>query len=422
MTRVLAIGDSHFGPNERNADRYASLDQIIVWGTSRPLGAWLHAGDLNHAKMTIEDRNELVPRFQRMAKHAPVCMFVGNHDVDGDLRVFSKLKAKYPIVVIERPEVHRLELATGGHAAIFGVPYIHRGGLVGAGVNHDDLGQVARQLVEPVFMAAAHEMEAAADRGDLPVFLAHLAIGGALMSTGQPSVGREIEVDPGLLGRLGDIPKLLGHIHRHQAIHGAWYLGSIARMDHGENEEKVFGVLTFSSPREWTIEFEPLAVPAQHLIEGRLTRDGFTIDRIDGADACACKGTGVDNAMGSVTQCECGSGGWIGADVKVRYHYQRSERSAIDLAHIYATVAGCRSLKLDPIAAIEREVRAPEVAQAVTVEAKAEAYCTRRQIEWTQTIAAKLTALQQQSPEAILAAVSAIAADAGTVEVRKAVA
>lgn len=410
MMRLVGIGDSHFGPGPRNVERYASLDQIIAWGTARPIGAWLHAGDLNHAKMTIEDRNELVPRFQRMADHAPVCMVVGNHDVDGDCRVFSKLQAKFPIVVIETPGVHRIELATGGHASVFGVPYVHRGGLVAAGVDHAQLAQVARQILDPIFLTGANQLETAAAAGDLPVFLAHLAVGGALMSTGQPSIGREIEIDPALLARLGPVPKVLGHIHRHQQIYDAWYLGSIAKNDFGENEDKVFGVLDFESPTVWSIHFERLTVPEQLLIEGRLTRDGFQFDHDDWM-CRSCVGTGdgvVEVADDGVAPCRpCNGSGrrsWDGAYVKVSYRYNHSERDVLDVALVRSQFAGCRDLKLDPIAEMEHSVRSPEIAAAVTLLAKGEAYCAHRGVAFTDGLGAKIDALQQQSSEEILAA------------------
>lgn len=408
------IGDTHIGPGDRLQDKLAALDQIIVWCEAAArrgeLAAILWPGDLYHAKSTIDDRNALVPRLQALAMLAPVVLVYGNHDAPGDLDILGQLDAAWHIHVSSRPEILSVWTATGEVARVACLPYPHRAGLVGAGVAHDDLGQTARQLLEPQFALFADELRKAHLAGEIPLFIGHVNVGGSLSSTGQPQIGREIELDPGLLGRLDAAAyKGLNHIHKHQVVAGdTVYAGSICRQDFGENEDKGFVAVTVTgTTSEW--EFIPLKVPAQHLIEGRLTRDGFDIISVDG-DA-------------SLVQ-DLGPGYFAGADVKVRYHYKRSERSAIDVAHIYATVAGCRSLKLDPNAAIEREVRAPEVAQAVTVEAKAEAYCRRRQIEWTPAIAAKLTALQQQAPEAVLADVQAMAASAGTVdaEARKAVA
>ncbi len=414
------IGDTHIGPGDRLQDKFAALDQIIVWcraaSERRELAAILWPGDLYHQKSTVEDRNALAPRLQQLADLAPVLLVYGNHDAIGDLDILGELAARYPIYVSSRPEVLPVPTATATVARIACLPYPHRAGLVGAGVAHEDLGQTARQLLEPTFALFADELRQAAANGEIALFVGHVNVGGSLSSTGQPQIGREIEIDPALLARLDAAAyKGLNHIHRHQVVASdTVYAGSICRQDFGEHEDKGFVAVTVTDvDSDWA--FIPLDVPEQVFVEGRLTREGFQFDQDDWM-CRSCFGTG--DACGSLPCGDCiertGRRSWAGADVKVRYHYQRSERSAIDLAHIYAEFAGCRSLKLDPVAEIEREVRAKEVAQAVTVEAKAEAYCGGRAITWTPAIAAKLTALQQQTPEAILAAVAAMATEPTT--------
>src|SRR5688572_13495941 len=99
LCRAVAIGDAHLGPNARQADRLRALDTIIDAGLALgdTLGCWLWAGDVFHAKSTIADRNELAPRLIRMANAAPVIGCRGNHDAHGDLELFSKLQATWPI-------------------------------------------------------------------------------------------------------------------------------------------------------------------------------------------------------------------------------------------------------------------------------------------------------------------------------------
>ena len=389
------IGDTHIGPGDRLQDKLKALDQIIDWceacSARGELAAILWPGDLFHQKSTIEDRNALAPRLQELANLSPVVVVYGNHDAPGDLDILGDLAARYPIHISSRPDVIRIDCATGVTACVACFPYPHRAGLVGAGVAHDDLGQTARQLLEPQFALFAAELQAAKDNGEIPLFVGHVNVGGSLSSTGQPQIGREIELDPGLLGRIyAAVYKGLNHIHKHQVVAGdTVYAGSICRQDFGENEPKGFIAITVTFDScDW--ELIPLDVPAQYLVQGQLSRDGFVIDQVDG----------VSNADEFPKT-------WAASDVRCRYHYKRSERGILDEAHIMAEFAGCRSLKLDPIAEMEREVRAPEVAAAITVEAKAEAYCGRRNVAWTPGLVAKLTALQQQTPEAILSGVQA---------------
>jgi hypothetical protein len=440
------IGDTHIGPGPRLADKLSALDQIIVWcdeaAARGELAAVLWPGDLSHQKSTIEDRNLLAPRLQRLAQRAPVVLVDGNHDAPGDLEILSRLSAYYPIHVVSQPRVISVACATGIEAAIFCLPYPHKGGLVGAGVEHEALGQTARQLLDPAFATAAEELRQAKERGAIPLFIGHVNVGGSVSSTGQPQIGREIELDPGLLGRLdAAVYKGLNHIHKHQMVESidddTVYAGSICRQDFGEMEPKGFVVVTVGP--EWGTyganwDFIPLDVPAQHLVEGRLTREGFRIESINGEPVCPeCGGQGWTVGTGSEhhpscdgsceecpvpvpvqVECPCAIPAmWKGADIKARVRYRKSETTALDWAHIHAEFAGCRSLKLDQIAELEHTVRVPQVAAAVTLDAKAEAYCEHRQIAWTPSIGAKLTALQQQPAEAILAELQAMADAAG---------
>ena len=104
-------------------------------------------------------------------------------------------------------------------------------------------------------------------------------------STGQPQIGTEIELDPGLLARLGPIYKGLNHIHKHQAITGAVYAGSICRLDFAEMEPKGFIEIEYQRDgKTWEHRwrFVPLDVPKMIHVDGDLSRERFLIDSVDG--------------------------------------------------------------------------------------------------------------------------------------------
>lgn len=400
MTRLVCIGDCHFGAQGgRNEDRRSSFDQIIIHGArfaaEGTLGAWLLAGDLNHAKMTIDDRNWLADRLSTMANLAPALILRGNHDAEADEEIFTHLRGRWPIQVIASARTVFLPLATRRadgiqeQALVLCVPYVFKSGLVSVGVDHDQLAQTARDLLDPVFIAANDELREAVDGGARPVMLIHMNIGGAISSSAQPQIGREIELDAALLARIDPtVPKICGHIHKHQHIHGAVYLGSVAPLDFGETEEKVFGVLSFETPTSWTLDFPRLDVPKQLHIEGRLTREGFIPD---------------DPFLPDVT----------GALVRCRYTYVKSEVGSLDIQQIKDVFTGARSLKLEPVPILAHTIRQPEIAAAVTLDEKVAVYAKTHGITVTVGLTAKLTALQSLTPEAILSQVTEQAKQAG---------
>lgn len=245
LHRFVHLGDLHLGPNSRNADRIRALDQAIAEQTLQPVAAWVWPGDLNHGRMTIEDKNVLVTRVTRMADHAPIVICYGNHDLPGDLDFLAKLHAVWPIVVVSRPQVLHVTLATGATAAIFVLPYPQRAGLVAAGTPSANLVDAAWHALDVIFMAAAAELQAATTAGEIPLMIGHVNVAGSIVSTGQPNIGAELELDPLLIQRLGGIYVGLNHIHKAQQIAGAWYAGSMCRLDYGEIEPKRYLVIEY---------------------------------------------------------------------------------------------------------------------------------------------------------------------------------
>src|SRR4051812_38131296 len=124
MLRFPCLADLHLqATHKRHADRLRALDRIIAEEIADgSLGAWLLAGDLYHQRSTVEDRNDLAPRIQRMADVAPVVIVYGNHDADGDLEILARLEAAWPITVIAAAGVISVPLPGGCRAAIFGLP------------------------------------------------------------------------------------------------------------------------------------------------------------------------------------------------------------------------------------------------------------------------------------------------------------
>lgn len=416
----IHIGDVHLqAGHPRNPDRLASLDQIAVEAEALPsVAGVLIPGDLFHAKSTAADRNDLAERLVRFARLAPVVVAPGNHDSQGDLEIFSRLQSTWPIYVVTRPQVLQVPLPGGETAAIAALPYPFKASLVAQGVAPGDTSAMSVELLDVIFMQLAQELAHLRVAGAIPLFLGHFNVRGAVSSTGQPQIGMELEVDRASLARLPAVYCALSHIHRAQEVGAGVYAGSIARLDYGEIEEKSYVQLTCRREgSEWRAEWirRPLDVAPMWHIEGELTTAGFRPDH-DELLCRRCGGDGDDperrDGDGETLACEaCAGSGrkadWSRDDVRVRYRYLASERPALNEQCIRDLFAGALRLKIESIAIPDRDLRAPEVARATTLEDKLAAY--RHETVLAPGMAAKAALVQGEASDALAAVADQLA-------------
>lgn len=392
MATFVHIGDFHAAPGPRNADRYRVLDHILTECEACTVSAWLWPGDLSHQRQAIEDKNALAVRLREMASRAPVILVYGNHDLPGDLDVFAHLQARYPIAVVSRPECVRLQVATGEMATIFCLPYPTKGGLVAQGVIPADVVEVGGDALEPIFMRAAYDLDQARRGGDLTLMVGHINVAGSITSTGQPNIGREIELSPRHLERLGPIYKGLNHIHKAQTIAGAHYAGSVCRLDWGEVDPKRYLAVTVDDGGV-LVQSCAIEVPPMFHVEGELTREGFRLSEVSALDA------DIERRYHA--------GDWAGCEVRVRFRYRQSERDVLDESLVRTPFADGLRLKVEGVAVPDRAVRAPAVAAALTLAGKVAAWAEVVDITPAPTLVEKLARLEQTEPAALVAAVSA---------------
>lgn len=412
-TSLVHIGDFHAGPGPRNAARYRALDQLITGAIALPsLGAWLWPGDLSHQRQTIEDENALIERLRRMSAVAPVVLVYGNHDVPGDLDKFASVGAGHPIYVVDRPQVLRIRLATMEFASIACLPYPHRHGLVLAGCANPDIVDEAANALDAIFMQFDAELTANGEKGDYLLFIGHANVGGAITSSGQPNIGREIELSHRHLERLAAAGVYIGlnHIHKGQEIHGAHYPGSICRLDWGEIEEKRWLELQLLDESTNVVPHAIDVAPMYH-VEGDLTREGFTYQVMAGPGGelqeaptitCPpCNGTGdgeMDLIEDTVMCVACkGSGrvvSWKGCEVRARYRVKQSEIAVVNKALVLDEFVEASLLHLDPITVPDRALRAPEVAAANTLPDKVAAWCELAGAVASRSVLDKLASLE----------------------------
>lgn len=389
MIRLVAIGDTHLAQDARNESRLRALDQIVAESATLDADLFLWPGDLFHAKSTSADRIDLAERLQLLADMAPVLICRGNHDGDGELEIFGRLRSTFPIYVVTHPECLRLQCAGGAWATVAILPYPFKAGLVGAGVAHADQVDTAADVMDPIFMKFADDLARARAEGDLTFFMGHVNIAGSRLSSGQPNIGREIEIGRPHLDRLGSVLKIVNHIHLPQETGGAIYPGSIAPMNWGETHQCRYLLVELADSFTCTVHSRPLHSAPMFLVEGDLDASGFAL--AEDAD--------------EETQRRFMAADWSGCDVRCRYRYRASERAALDADHVHALFASALRLKVESVVIPDREVRAAGVATAKTLHDKLAAM--RPDGLLPASVATKVTTLEQRDRDSVLADVRA---------------
>ena len=172
----------------------------------------------------------------------------------------------------------------------------------------------------------------------------------------------EIVVTATHLNRLGDVPKVFGHIHKAQEPRRHLRL-LICRMDFGETEEKRFIVAHFTR-KEWALSRTRSTARPASMSKANLAR------RVHLA--------GDEGPGGAIETAIKRAGAALRSDpVPLR----AVTAVGLDQARVLAEFAEALRVEVEPIAVPDRQVRSPQVAEARTLEAKLAAYLGINEVE-----------------------------------------
>ena len=352
---IVHFGDLHLRWSEARRDEQlearALLEHAIADALEYDPVAWVWPGDLNDGPMTISDRNFLADALIHMGEEAPVFIVYGNHDRPHDLDVFRRLRAPCPIIVASLPQV---ETVDGVSVAM--LPYPTKGSMVAAGWTREDVAAGGGHALETIVDGLVLQLADAP--GEIKILAGHINVAGSIASTGQPQIGRELEIPPAVLERVPEgIPVALNHIHKGQAIGRATYAGSMSRLSWGETERKRFLVYRYTFTRG---ALEPSVEVVEHSID---------CPPMVHVDAMIRPG-GVVEFPGDMVAIA------PGCDVRVRFDYPANDPGERDKAEaaIRAGFDDARRLVVEPHAVPVGDIRAPEVVAATTLEAKVAAF------------------------------------------------
>jgi exonuclease SbcD len=289
--RVLHVGDVHLGvelygrplPEKgygtRVADFLASLELALEHARDADLVVF--PGDIyKNCEPSPTVQREFATRIRQTAKHAPVVIIPGNHDLPNtwgrasSIDIFRVLEVEN-VHVFRAPKVEPVRTARG-EVLIAPMPFYPRSRLValeearGKGIQ-EVLELMRERLVGYLDELAAEVTEYRKEHGEsIPaILMAHYTVQGAVFGGyGKGALlAPEVELPLGAVRNPAFDYVALAHIHKHQGIPAneptaqppVVYAGSVDRVDFGEEGEEKVVVLAEVARRNATWRAVPLA-------------------------------------------------------------------------------------------------------------------------------------------------------------------
>jgi len=358
--RLLHCSDLHVTDGPRLADQQIVFDAIVKSAIAGDVDVSLVCGDLTGTQVphvaTTTERTVMCDFLQRLAMLGPVILPRGNHDDADDVLIYSRLAAKFPIVVAVEPEYVTVP-TRAGEVDVFLLPWMttaHVGAVLGAagvplGIN------VVRSEAMRLFAEFIEQWVAASPRrpGVPRILAGHAAVGGARLAGGEVLLGHDVEVSASLFGRLDMDYIGLGHIHLEQSVAArAFYSGSPSPHSFGEPGEHGWWLVRIGEPQtEGDMTMVRVPSPAPQVVTLNAVWDvndeRWMLDR-DPDDFLA---------------------GLAGAEVRVRTHVPEALVDSVDADALVQslTAKGAGRVVIERKVVVAERVRSTAMAAATTV-------------------------------------------------------
>lgn len=380
LTRVAHIADLHADERNRLDDLALVLDAFIEQAKAADVHLIVMPGDQFERKSSPTERNVIADFLRRAADVAPVWGCKGNHDAEGDLRIFNSLRTRYQVEIEERATVapgsaRVWDLPNGAKAGLLALSWFDKAHLAAslpADVDAASTTELTIRAARTLLAGLRAEAQRVAALGAIPILAAHVLVAGSETSTGQTLVGTTVELSPGDLFDVGATYVALGHVHKPQLWCGGTvaYAGSPQRNNFGEPENKGWYLVTFKDWRFAGAAFQQLPAREIVLIERDWTRGPEAVEDL--------------NREQSVR----------GALVRVRYRIRPEDLHLVDEDWIerYLRSAGAEEVKVEAALEHQARVRSAEIVSATTTWEKLTAFWLATGIEVPEANRARIRA------------------------------
>jgi exonuclease SbcD len=397
--KLLHVGDIHLRDGAHMDDVVNSLEFVAETAVDEQVHAILIPGDVFERKSSPTERAAFLAWLQRLREHyvwlGPVLICRGNHDYPGDLPVWE---LDENVHVHERPTV--VTLVTGSHPShtlVYGWPVPTNHHIEGATDSIDLMvipwpekahlaargyaGEEGDQAGSHALANMLQTMAATRPAPERPlVIMGHLSVVGATVSSGQPLIGREIQIGTAQLLETNARHVALNHIHKHQIMdEGVVYAGSLTCHDFGEEGERKGIVLIDTDAGE---RFIPTPARRWVTVEARVADSGESAaESLDGVKWI------------SPPSLPSGANWMRGANIRYRYRCTAEEQHLFDHAEIERRFAESHALKIVPLVERLERVRAAAVAEARGPIDKLRSWGEATNTEITETLVEKVERL-----------------------------
>ena len=196
---------------------------------------------------TLRERAVLEPHLVRLAQACPVVALGGNHDHGEALGLVRQLGGLYPIQVLERAG-SKLVHTPAGPVRVYWLAYPTKRWLLASSTPGVlEARAMAQERLATLLKAWGNRMaRQRLQEPDTPIVaLGHFQVTGSTLSSGEVLATGEIEVGRDSLAGLPVDYGALGHVHARQEVAPAWwYAGNPWPCDFGEHGRRGFHLVT----------------------------------------------------------------------------------------------------------------------------------------------------------------------------------
>lgn len=216
IINLALSGDNHTNTPGRVAEARRVHEWMLEDWKRRGVHFIGIAGDWNEVPPTEEQQRWSRDYIGRCADTAPVVIEYGNHDVEGSLdELASTHEHNYPVYVVSRPDVIRVETAAGPLAVVC-VPFVWKAHLLAqsGAMSVEDSDTRATQLLNEIMLGLGAQVR---QLGLPTVALIHGKWRGSKLNEEQPNrpLGMEIPIES--IGALNADVVCVSHVHLAQS-------------------------------------------------------------------------------------------------------------------------------------------------------------------------------------------------------------